>query len=439
MSIRISVIGTGYLGATHAAAMAELGYEVIGVEVNPERLASLSQGHLPFYEPGLDEVLLANVRNGRLRFTSDAAEAAAWADVQFLCVGTPQVAGSDAADMSYAFAAIEALAPHIKQGALLVGKSTVPVGTTHELQRRLLEIAPDRTDVRFAWNPEFLREGFALEDTLHPDRIVIGVSDEADADTLRQVYAPMITEGIPLIVTEVTTAELVKVAANSFLATKISFINAMAEVCEAAGGDVTTLAEAIGHDVRIGSRFLGAGVGFGGGCLPKDIRAFAHRAGEIGAGPAVAFLKEVDLINLRRRERIIGLVETEIGSVAGRRIAVLGATFKPDSDDVRDSPALAVSRRLHELGAIVTVHDPKGVENAERALPDVAYTTVVTEALNGAEAVLHLTEWREYRALEPKDVLPLVANPFIVDGRNVLDVALWQNQGWTVRAPGRTL
>ncbi|WAB84020.1 UDP-glucose/GDP-mannose dehydrogenase family protein [Microcella daejeonensis] len=439
MSIRISVIGTGYLGATHAAAMAELGYEVIGVEVNPERLASLSQGHLPFYEPGLDEVLLANVRNGRLRFTSDAAEAAAWADVQFLCVGTPQVAGSDAADMSYAFAAIEALAPHIKQGALLVGKSTVPVGTTHELQRRLLEIAPDRTDVRFAWNPEFLREGFALEDTLHPDRIVIGVSDEADADTLRQVYAPMITEGIPLIVTDVTTAELVKVAANSFLATKISFINAMAEVCEAAGGDVTTLAEAIGHDVRIGSRFLGAGVGFGGGCLPKDIRAFAHRAGEIGAGPAVAFLKEVDLINLRRRERIIELVETEIGSVTGRRIAVLGATFKPDSDDVRDSPALAVSRRLHELGAIVTVHDPKGVENAERALPDVAYTTVVTEALSGAEAVLHLTEWREYRALEPKDVLPLVANPFIVDGRNVLDVALWQNQGWTVRAPGRTL
>ena len=439
MTIRISVIGTGYLGATHAAAMAELGYEVIGVEVNPARLDSLSKGHLPFYEPGLDEVLLANVKNGRLRFTSDAAAAAAWADVQFLCVGTPQRDGSDAADMSYAFAAIDALAPHVKKGAIIVGKSTVPVGTTHELQRRLLELAPDRTDVRFAWNPEFLREGFALEDTLHPDRIVIGVSQEADADTLRQVYAPMITEGIPLIVTDVTTAELVKVAANSFLATKISFINAMAEVCEAAGGDVTTLAEAIGHDVRIGNRFLGAGVGFGGGCLPKDIRAFAHRAEEIGAGPAVAFLKEVDLINLRRRERIVELVEQEIGSVRGKRIAVLGATFKPDSDDVRDSPALAVSRRLHELGAIVTVHDPKGIDNARAALPDVAYTTGVSEAVSGAEAVLHLTEWREYRALEPRDLHALVANPLIIDGRNVLDVGLWQSQGWTVRAPGRAL
>lgn len=439
MSIRISVIGTGYLGATHAAAMAELGYEVIGVEINPDRLAMLSEGHLPFYEPGLDEVLLANVQNGRLRFTSDAAEAAAWADVQFLCVGTPQLNGSDAADLSYAFAAIEALAPHVKQNALIVGKSTVPVGTTLELHHRLLEIAPGRTDVRFAWNPEFLREGFALEDTLHPDRIVIGVADHRDEQVLRQVYAPMITEGIPFIVTDVTTAELVKVAANSFLATKISFINAMAEVCEAAGGDVTTLAEAIGHDARIGDRFLHAGVGFGGGCLPKDIRAFAHRAEEIGAGKAVAFLGEVDRINLRRRQRIVELVEAELGSVAGRRIAVLGATFKPDSDDIRDSPALAVSNRLVELGAAVTIHDPKGIENAERVLPGAAYSHSVVGAVQGAEAVLHLTEWREYRSIEPQDLLPLVSNPFIVDGRNVLDVALWKRQGWTIKAPGRSL
>jgi len=440
MTIKISVIGTGYLGATHAAAMAELGYQVVGVEVDPRRLESLKQGKLPFYEPGLDEVLVANIESGRLRFTDDAGEAAAWADVQFVCVGTPQQPGSDKADMRYVYSAIDALAPHVKEGALIVGKSTVPVGTTAELKARFLAAQPDRTDVRFAWNPEFLREGFALEDTLHPDRVVIGVEEPSAEQTLRHVYAPMITEGIPFIVTDITTAELVKVAANSFLATKISFINAMAEVCEAAGGDVTTLAEAIGHDVRIGNKFLSAGVGFGGGCLPKDIRAFSARAEEIGAGRAVAFLGEVDAINLRRRDRIVELTRDLIGDdLTGRPITVLGATFKPDSDDIRDAPSLAVATMLDALGARVTVHDPKGIPNAQRAQPQLAYEADLIEAVRGADVVVHLTEWREYRAADPADLLAVVGAPNVVDGRNVLDVDLWRAAGWSMRAPGRDL
>lgn len=438
MTIKISVIGTGYLGATHAAAMAELGYEVIGVEVNPARLAMLQQGKLPFYEPGLDDVLEANTMNGRLRFTDDAAEAAAWADVQFLCVGTPQQQGSNRADMSYLYSAIDALSQSIKPGALIVGKSTVPVGTTRALRERFLSAAPHRDDVLFAWNPEFLREGFALEDTLHPDRIVIGIEDEESEARLRQVYAPMITEGIPFLTTDFATSELVKVAANSFLATKISFINAMAEVCEAADADVTLLAEAIGHDARIGSRFLQAGIGFGGGCLPKDIRAFAARADELGVGHALDFLGNVDDINLRRRERAVTLARGMVGgSLAGKRVAVLGATFKPDSDDIRDSPSLAIARLLADEGADVHVHDPKGIPHARIAQPDLTYHEHLVDVLKDATVVLHLTEWREYRSVDPAELRELVAEPNLVDGRNVLDLNLWAAAGWNVKALGR--
>ncbi len=440
MTIKISVIGTGYLGATHAAAMAELGYDVIGVEINPDRLASLRAGRLPFYEPGLDELLSEMTELGRLRFTDDAAETAAWADVHFLCVGTPQRAGSNAADTSYLESAIDALASTIKESALVVGKSTVPVGTTEALRRRFHEAAPGRQDVIFAWNPEFLREGFAVEDTLHPDRIVIGVDHPEAEQRLRQVYAPMITEGIPFLVTDFPTAELVKVAANSFLATKISYINAMAEVCEAAGADVTMLAEALGHDVRIGNRFLSSGIGFGGGCLPKDIRAFAARASEIGAGEAVEFLHEVDEINLRRRRRAVDLTREAVGGdLTGKRITALGASFKPDSDDIRDSPALAVAALLRDEGAIVTVHDPKAIENARRVHPDLDYEANLVEALRGADAIIHLTEWREYRSIIPAEISELTTGRQIIDGRNVLDVPLWQAAGWTVRALGRTL
>jgi UDPglucose 6-dehydrogenase len=440
MTIKISVIGTGYLGATHAAAMAELGYDVVGVEVDPRRLKSLQDGRLPFYEPGLEEVLVSNIASGRLRFTDDAAEATAWADVQFLCVGTPQEPGSNRADMTYIDSAIDALTGHVKHGATIVGKSTVPVGTTARIHERFRAANPGRDDVTFAWNPEFLREGFALEDTLHPDRIVIGIDAPKAEAVLRQVYSPMITEGTPFIVTDITTAELVKVAANSFLATKISFINAMAEVCEAAGGDVSMLAEAIGHDARIGSKFLGAGVGFGGGCLPKDIRAFAARATEIGAGQAVGFLAEIDAINLRRRQRIVDMARAAVGDdLLGLPITVLGATFKPDSDDIRDAPSLAVARMLHGQGAIVTVHDPKGIPNAQRAAPELSYNENLSEAVRGARLLVHLTEWREYRAIDPADLRELVTEANIIDGRNVLDVELWKSSGWSITAPGRVL
>lgn len=436
MSPRLSVIGTGYLGATHAACMAELGFEVIGLDVDPAKIELLSSGRVPFYEPGLDEVLERNIAAGRLRFTTSWQEAGEFADIHFICVGTPQTAGAQRADMSQVFGSVEALAPHLSSEALVVGKSTVPVGTAHELEQVLKATAA--SGVEIAWNPEFLREGFAVQDTLHPDRLVVGVRSQRAEDLLREVYAPVIAEGTPFLVTDFPTAELVKVAANSFLATKISFINAMAEVCEAAGADVTKLAEAIGHDPRIGNRFLAAGLGFGGGCLPKDIRAFMARAGELGADEAVAFLREVDQINLRRRAHTVDLAREVLdGSFLGRRITVLGATFKPDSDDVRDSPSLDVAVAMSNAGADVVVHDPKGLVNAQRVYPHMTYVDDLAEALRGAELVVLGTEWREYRELDPGTLDSVVASKHIIDARNALDPALWRASGWTYRALGR--
>lgn len=436
MTHRLSVIGTGYLGATHAACMAELGFEVIGVDVVPEKVALLQSGRVPFYEPGLDEVLQRNIAAGRLRFTTDFAEAAAFADVHFICVGTPQQAGANAADLSQVMGSVESLAPHLKPGDLVVGKSTVPVGTADRIAERLKAAAASGVEV--AWNPEFLREGFAVEDTLRPDRLVVGVRGERAEQTLREVYAPLIGNGVPFLVTDFATAELVKVAANSFLATKISFINAMAEVCEAAGADVVQLAQAIGYDPRIGNRFLAAGLGFGGGCLPKDIRAFMARAGELGAEEALTFLREVDSINLRRRQHAVDLaVATLGGSANGRRVTVLGCTFKPDSDDVRDSPSLAVATTLANAGAEVVVHDPKGIANAKRVSPTLTYDDDLMAALTGAELVLHLTEWREYRELDPAAAAKVAAGLHVIDGRNTLDPQRWREAGWAYRALGR--
>ncbi|MFY9231149.1 MAG: UDP-glucose/GDP-mannose dehydrogenase family protein [Candidatus Nanopelagicales bacterium] len=433
---RLSVIGTGYLGATHAACMAELGFEVIGLDVDPAKIALLTQGRVPFYEPGLDEVLQRNIEAGRLHFTTSWEEVADFADVHFICVGTPQAAGAQRADMSQVFGSVEALAPHLKPDALVVGKSTVPVGTAAALADLLATKAAAGVEV--AWNPEFLREGFAVQDTLHPDRLVVGVRSQRAEDLLREVYAPVTAEGTPFLVTDFPTAELVKVAANSFLATKISFINAMAEVCEAAGADVTQLAEAIGYDPRIGNRFLAAGLGFGGGCLPKDIRAFMARAGELGADEAVAFLREVDQINLRRRAHTVDLAREALGGAfRNRRITVLGATFKPDSDDVRDSPSLDVAVAMSNAGADVVVHDPKGLSNAERVYPHMSYVQDITEAMRGAELVVLGTEWREYRELDPTILDGIVAAKHVIDARNALDPAQWRSAGWTYRALGR--
>jgi UDPglucose 6-dehydrogenase len=438
--VRITVIGTGYLGATHAACMAELGFEVMGLDVDPDKVAALTAGRVPFYEPGLEELLTKQVEAGRLSFTTDYAELAAWAGdgaAHFVCVGTPQKKGEYAADMTYVDSAFEQLARAIAhQGrSLVVGKSTVPVGTANRIADRVADLAPN---AEVAWNPEFLREGFAIEDTLHPDRLVVGVrSEQAEAD-LRTVYAAMLAEDIPLVVTDFPTAELVKVSANSFLATKISFINAMAEVCEAAGADVMQLAKALSYDARIGGRFLVPGLGFGGGCLPKDIRAFMARSGELGVDQALAFLKEVDAINMRRRARTIDMAREQCdGSLLGKRVAVWGAAFKPNSDDIRDSPALTVAASIHLQGAQVTVYDPKAMDNARKLYPTLAFADSPLEAAHGAHVVLHLTEWQEFRELDPAEVLKHVASPRIVDGRNALDADQWRAAGWTYRALGR--
>ncbi|CAB5037737.1 MAG: nucleotide sugar dehydrogenase [Actinobacteria bacterium] len=436
MTLRLSVIGTGYLGATHAACMAELGFEVIGVDVDPDKVAILQGGHVPFYEPGLDEVLDRNIKAGRLRFSTSIQEAAEFADVHFICVGTPQLAGAQRADMTQVFGSIAALAPYLKPNDLVVGKSTVPVGTAHEISERLNAAAPAGVEV--AWNPEFLREGFAVEDTLRPDRLVVGVRSQRAEDILREVYAPLLAINTPFLVTDFPTAELVKVAANSFLATKISFINAMAEVCEAAGADVTQLAEAIGYDPRIGNRFLSAGLGFGGGCLPKDIRAFMARAGELGADEALMFLREVDQINLRRRSHMVDLArKTLSGEFVGKSVTVLGAAFKPNSDDVRDSPSLDVAVAVSNAGAKVKVHDPKALENAARVYPNMHYEQDVMRALEGADLIIHGTEWTQYLELDPVAVAKVVNTRHVIDGRNVLDPQAWRAAGFTYRALGR--
>ncbi len=438
MALRITVIGTGYLGATHAACMAELGFQVLGVDIDADKVAALAKGDVPFFEPGLAELISRHTETGALRFGTDIAEAGAFGDVHFVCVGTPQKPGEFAADMRAVDAVFDSLAPHLRPGAVIAGKSTVPVGTAARLAERVRELAPEPDSVELVWNPEFLREGFAIEDTLSPDRLVLGVRSDRGEQMLRQVYAPLLDRGVPLIVTDYATAELVKVSANAFLATKISFINAMAEVCEAAGADVTQLSRALSYDTRIGGRFLNAGLGFGGGCLPKDIRAFMARAGELGADQALTFLKEVDAINMRRRARMVDLAREQCdGSFLGRRVAVLGAAFKPNSDDIRDSPALNVAASIQLQGAQVTVYDPKANDNARKLFPTLAYAESAVDAAAGAHLVLHLTEWQEFREMDPAELAGVVAERRVVDGRNALDPARWRAAGWTYRALGR--
>ena len=436
--MRISVVGCGYLGAVHAASMAKLGHDVVGIDVDQAKINELSSGRAPFFEPGLPELLTESIASGRLRFSTDMADASD-GEVHFVCVGTPQRKGEYAADLRFVDAAFRSLAPHLKPGSVVVGKSTVPVGTAARLADELSEIAPE---AHLAWNPEFLREGHAVKDTLTPDRFVYGVpagaTDAPAVAALDAVYETPLSSGTPRLVVDYATAELVKTAANSFLATKISFINAMAEVCDAAGADVTALADAIGMDDRIGRKFLNAGVGFGGGCLPKDIRAFMARAGELGADQALTFLREVDAINMRRRARVVDMTR-EIcgGSLLGKRVTILGAAFKPDSDDVRDSPALSAAAQMQLQGATVTVTDPEALQNAKGRFPELAYEPVTENAVENAHAIVLLTEWKEYRELDPRILAPLVAAKNIIDGRNVLDPSEWRNAGWTFKGMGR--
>ena len=436
-SPRISVVGTGYLGATHAAAMAEMGFEVVGVDNDPEKAKALSEGRVPFFEPGLPELIRKHVESGRLRFTTDIAEATAISDVHFICVGTPQQRGSNAADLTYVREATRQVARTLTHDGLIVGKSTVPVGTGQALREMILENLPEGIEAELVWNPEFLREGKAVDDTLRPDRIVIGGTTPLSEAVLREVYAIPISTGTPVVVCDLPTAELVKVSANAFLATKISFINAIAEVCEAAGADITVLADALGHDVRIGRQFLNAGLGFGGGCLPKDIRALIHRSSELGAMKAASLLQQVDEINMSQRQRVIDMaIEACGGSVLNRRIGVLGAAFKPLTDDVRDSPALSVAAALHLRGAQVVIYDPEANGTAKRMFPTLTFVDTVNEAAADCDALLVLTEWKEFRSCDPVELKDVVAVPIIIDARNCLDAAEWREAGWTLTGLG---
>jgi len=430
---RLSVIGTGYLGLTHAVCMASVGHSVVALDIDEDKIASLHNGVIPFHEPGLAQMLVEQLDSGRLAFTTSWQHVADNADIHFLCVGTPQLQGSNAADMSQVFGAIELLAPLLSAPCLVVGKSTVPVGTAQSVADKIVSLAPAGQSVHLAWNPEFLREGFAIKDTLHPDRIVLGIQHDSDVDALKDVYETSLEGGTPLVITDYPTAELVKVAANAFLATKISFINAFADLADVVGADVSTLADAIGHDTRIGRRFLNAGVGFGGGCLPKDIRALQARATELGLADQFAFLTNVDAINKSRRSRVVDLATDALGgNVSGKNITVLGAAFKPDSDDVRDSPALDIAATLAELGAHVTVHDPEALHNVRALKPLLATDDDVLVALSNADLVLHLTEWTEYRELDPSVIGSMVNQRIVIDGRNVLDRDAWSGAGWQI-------
>lgn len=432
----MSVIGCGYLGAVHAAGMADLGHDVVGLDVDAAKVKLLASGLAPFHEPGLPELLRRGVDSGRLRFTTDPAGLSE-AEIHFIGVGTPQLPGRLGADLSYLWDAVNAIRTHGRRGSLIVGKSTVPVGTASAIAEAVGE------DFQVAWNPEFLREGFAVEDTLRPNRLVYGLSDDRDKGEaakalLDECYASLLENGVPVVVADFATAELVKVAANSFLATKISFINAMAELCEATGADVTRLAEAIGYDDRIGAKFLQAGIGFGGGCLPKDIRAFMARAGELGVDQALTFLREVDAINLRRRDHAVSLAEAMIGDrLVGKKIAVLGVAFKPDTDDLRDSPALDIATRLWARGAELAIIDPAAGDRLRQARPDLNVVDDVAEAVKGADVIMVLTPWKEFVDLDPEQLRPLVAAPNILDGRNVLDPGKWAQAGWNYLGMGR--
>jgi UDPglucose 6-dehydrogenase len=435
---RLTVFGTGYLGTAHAAGLASLGFEVLGVDVDAARARALQAGTLPFYEPGLEPLLREGLRAGRLSFTTSYPAAAEFGDVHFICVGTPQRPGAAGADLSQFESCFTGLAPLLRRPCLVVGKSTVPPGTAAAYGQRLPVIAPAGPGAELAWNPEFLREGHAVADTLRPDRIVAGVwSGRAEA-TLREVYAEPLAAGVPFLITDPATAEMVKVAANAFLATKISFINAMAEVCEVTGADVLSLADALGRDPRIGGAGLGPGLGFGGGCLPKDIRALAARAAELGAGEALEFLHEIDAINQRRRTRLVDMArEAAGGRLDGRRVGVLGVAFKPGSDDIRDSPALEVAARIRALGARVAVFDPAAMDRARKAHPELDYTGSVLGAAAEADVLLLLTEWPEFSAADPEVLAKTVARRAVVDARHALDADAWRAHGWDYRAPGR--
>jgi UDPglucose 6-dehydrogenase len=436
--MRVSVIGCGHLGIPHAAAMAEIGHEVIGVDLDQTKIDRLNAGDCPIYEEGLPELLSTHTASGRLRFTTSLAEAAAFADVHFLAVGTPIDADGRSYDTGQVFGAARALAPHLTRPCVIIGKSTVTVGTTRDLAALLARLSPAGESVEVVWNPEFLREGHAIEDTLRPDRIVAGVPSQHAEDVVREVYAPLLRNRIPLFVTDPPTAELIKGAANAYLGMKISFINGVADMCATAGADVHQLTEAIGVDPRIGRGGLNAGPGYGGGCLPKDVRAFTASARALGAHDAATLLRAAERVNEGRPAAALDLIEQTLGrTVDGVRVTVWGASFKAGTDDVRESPALAIATLMHQRGAQVTVHDPHAVPTALVRHPELDYTESLEESAKGAELIVLATEWPQFRDADPKALAALVTVPVLVDLRNLLHADVWRTAGWTVRQLGR--
>ena len=434
---KIVVIGLGYLGATTAVALNKMGNRVIGIDPNPAKIATLEAGTLPFFEPGLDTALTEALATKQISFHCDYPQEAKDADIFLLCVGTPQAENSKAADLRYLESAIDQLAPFYGPNSIVVGKSTVPVGTAAKLKERLAQNV--EFGARLAWNPEFLREGNALFDSLSPDRIVIGTDDSVSEKALEELYASLVEAGTPFVKTDMATAELVKVAANSFLATKISFINAMAEISEQVGADAVQLAEAIGYDARIGNKFLRTGLGFGGGCLPKDIRAFQARAEELGLGESVRFLDSIEQINFRRRQRVVDVAKATFGDLRKLQVTMLGAAFKPETDDIRDSPSIAVADLFASEGAKVRVHDPKAAVNVRAAYPHLTAFDDLQKATEGADLIVVGTDWFEYGLIDPIQLGGWVRNRAVIDGRNILPVTAWQKAGWCVVALGRSI
>ncbi len=440
--MRLSVVGCGHLGAVHAACMAEIGHDVLGVDIDEGKIALLNSGKAWFYEPGLDEMLVRHVASGRLRFTASFEEVAEFSSVHFLGVATPGLPDGSY-DLSQVIAAVTCLGRHLSGPSLIVGKSTVPPGTAASL----LEVAARSSSagyVDFAWNPEFLREGRAVQDTLAPDRIVIGTASETAEEIVREIYRPLTDAGTPLVVTDLATAELVKGAANAFLVSKISFINAMADICAAVGGDVRSLTEALGMDPRIGPSFLRAGIGYGGGCLPKDVRGLAAFAVQAGAQTASELLTLLDKINTGRRERVVQMICEAVRGLpsprqaldgyplAGRRIALWGVAFKPGTDDVRDSPGLDIAHRLQALGARVSVYDPMATANALAASPELEYAHSALEAAEKADAVVLATPWPEFAEILPAAAGVAVASMTVVDACQGIDADGWRTAGWKV-------
>ncbi len=430
------MIGSGYVGIVSGACFAEFGADVACIDVDEDKIAALQRGKIPIYEPGLEALVARNVSEGRLRFSTDLGEAVEQAGLVFIAVGTPSRRGDGYADLSYVYAAAKSLAPHLEGYTVIVDKSTVPVGTARQVQRIIKDENPD-ADFDVASNPEFLREGAAIADFMRPDRVVLGVESERAERLLKELYRPLNLIETPVVVTNLESAELVKYACNAFLATKISFINEMAALCEAVGGDVHAVAKGMGLDGRIGRKFLHAGPGYGGSCFPKDTLALVRTAQEHGTPCRI--VESVVEVNAAQRARMVKKIRTAIGGdEAGKTIAVLGLTFKPETDDMRDAPAVTIIPALVERGARIHAHDPQGMDEARKVLPEeVAYFSDIYKAVDQADAVILLTEWNVYRGLDIKQLRQRMRGNAFVDLRNVYEPAVMQQAGFEYACVGR--